>query len=921
MTWQPAPGVRIGSYEISAHIGSGGMGEVWRAHDTRLHREVALKILPDNFASDRERVLRFEREAQVLASLNHPNIGQIHHLVEAGESKVLVLELVEGPTLAELLERAPMPILKALRTAKQIAEALESSHELGVIHRDLKPSNVKLRSDGTVKLLDFGLAKAYDASQQAHAEPDAPTVTSLDTNEGVVLGTAAYMSPEQARGKTVDKRTDIWSFGCILFEMLTGRSAFRGETTSDTIARILGQEPPWSVLPESVGERLRLTLHRCLEKDLSRRCRDIGDARLEIEDALSARESGGSDSLPPMLPGQRQPDSSTDPARPETLGRPVAGAFAAIGVGALLGGGIVWNALDRQPAEPSRASTRFLLQAPAEGPLWLTDAQPDVAISPDGSKVVWRTGFAREHGGPLFLRHLDRLEAEALEGTKGRQGPVFSPDGEWVAFEDVHLHALKKVPVLGGSTSTISNLATGTRGISWGVDNNIVFATEEGGGLYRVSAEGGVPAQLTQLDSATGETNHWWPDVLPNGKAALFTARMRPVEANRVDQTSIGAARIAVVSFDTGEVTYLVSEGSYARYSPSGHIIYGVGGTLLAVGFDPDRLQVTTRPTPVMAHVSMKRSGAANFSLSGNGSLVFVTAAAEQGQRELVWVDMHGNEEPLPLPRRAYNHPRLSPEGRYLVVAIAGSDNQDLWIYDFELAIFSQLTYDGGDETHPLWTPDGQQVVFASNQDGRPGLFRINKDGSGGAERLTDGVGHKAYTWALDGRLLMNQPNGIDALTLDGSRTPVLASTPVAEYPALSSNGEWLAYSSNEGTGDRIFVRQYPNLTSGRWLISSEDGDDASWSHDGTELYYMQPGKMFAVSVETEPPFRASPPRLLFSGDYVERSGVQYDLAPDGTRFLMLKEMVPGENGESQPQLTVVLNWAETLVGHGAPPD
>ena len=615
-----SPGTLLGVYEVAEKIGEGGMGEVYRARDTKLDRDVALKVLPDVFANDAERLGRFQREAKVLASLNHPNIGSIYGLEDAepstadGESsgqavRALVLELIEGPTLADRITQGPILLDDALPIARQIAEALEAAHEQGIIHRDLKPANIKIKTDGTVKVLDFGLAKALDPSYVAQGFSPAsasPTIslTAAATQMGMVIGTAAYMSPEQARGKPVDKRADIWAFGVVLYEMLTGARPFQGEDVSLTLASVMKSDIDPKTLPPDVPAAVRTVLRRCLEKDPSRRIRDVGDVRLAMEGAFETTVTAPAETAPaaPQLQVWQRP-------------MPLMIGVMALLVAASLA---VWSLMRPVPPAP-RSLVQFVLLTPPDGALRAVGFDSEVAISPDGTRVVYASGSGPPQNRRLYLRQLGELNATPIRGTEGGYAPAFSPDGQSVGFRAVPGNPLRRVSVLGGPPTTIVEPES-VEGFSWGADDAIVFGSPTG--LMRVPAVGGEPQPLTTVDPDQGETAHRWPDVLPNLTGVLFTAWSGSDEESR----------LAVVSLETGAVSYLLQGGSHPRYAPTGHIVYGVGGTLRAVGFDADRLELTsTNPVPVVENVTTRGSGAANFALAGNGSLVYTMGAGAAG--------------------------------------------------------------------------------------------------------------------------------------------------------------------------------------------------------------------------------------------------------------------------------------------------
>ena len=689
-----SPGTRLGPYEVVEAIGAGGMGEVYRARDTTLGRDVAIKVLPEDFAADAERLARFRREAQVLASLNHPNIAAIY----GTEENALILELVEGPTLAERIAAGPIPLEEAIAIARQIAEALEAAHEAGVIHRDLKPPNVKVQDDGTVKALDFGLAKAIEGDAEGDSS-ESPTLTGAATRAGVIMGTAAYMSPEQAKGKRVDKRADVWAFGAVLYEMLTGRRPFAGDDVSETLACVLMKEPDWDALPADFSPTLRKYLRRCLEKDPKQRVRDIGDVRLAMDGVFEVDA----------------PPSSEAP----TVGAERRFGWPAIGVTLFLGtlvGIAFWSSRPEAPGPLARFVVDPSPEPPGQGDV-------DIAITPDGTRIAYLT-TVNERG--LVVRALDELEATPLGGLgSGLRGPFLSPDGNWVVYFDGS--GVQKVSILGGPPVTICEFPTGgSRGGSWGDDDTIIFATNATSGLWRIPAGGGEPEELTAPDPEQGD--HVWPEILPGGEAVLFT----------IIGESVENAQIAVLSLDSGETKVLVPGGSNPRYAPTGHIVYGVGGTLRAVGFDLDELEVTSDPVPVVDGVSTKRSGAANFGISQNGSLAYVAGPQGRGpERTLVWVDREGREEALAAEPRIYRYPRVSPDGTRLALDVRDQE-EDIWIWSFARETLTRLTFDPDWDLRPVWTPDLLQVAFASERDGGFSTFWKAADGTGTVELMIE---------------------------------------------------------------------------------------------------------------------------------------------------------------------------------------
>ena len=653
------PGTRLGPYEIVSAIGAGGMGEVYRARDTRLNRDVAIKILPEAFAADADRVARFQREAQVLASLNHPHIASIYGVEEGA----LILELVDGLTLADRIAQGPIPLDEALPMALQIAEALEAAHEHGIIHRDLKPANIKLTSDGTVKVLDFGLAKATEPAagsglpspkaSAARQDPaylsQSPTITSpaMATHAGVILGTAAYMSPEQAKGKPVDKRSDIWAFGCVLFEMLTGQRPFGGEDVTDSIAFVITKEPDWTALPPNVSPALASHLRRCLAKDRRNRIHDIADMRLALEGAFET----SSGPLPAVSKSGRR-----------TWAAIAAGAFILLGAGVV--GGWLFGARGTIEQRPVR---RFMFGT-SPGVFFIANTNRDLVLTPDGSRAVY---FAMDGGTRrLFVRPLDSLAATAIRDAPLWYEPFVSPDGKWIGFNDESDYTLRKVSIGGGPPMPIAPVGRQMLGASWGPDDSIIFATlEAGGGLWRVPANGGTPVALTKPDQARGETFHAWPEILPDGRAVLFTV------------VSGDTYQISVLNLDSGEQKIILPAGTSPRFLRPGYLVYGVENALRAVRFDPVALKVIGEPVPVLQDVLSKRNGGVDFSVGADGTLAYVADSAALNQRGLVWVDRKGHVQPIAVPSQIYGNVRLAPDGTRIVLDVRDRQ-QGLWVWD-----------------------------------------------------------------------------------------------------------------------------------------------------------------------------------------------------------------------------------------------
>ncbi len=907
------PGTRLGVYEVTARLGAGGMGEVYRARDTTLHRDVALKVVSAEFAADRERLARFEREAQVLASLNHPHIAAIYGLEQANGTRAIVMELVDGPTLADRIAQGALPLEDTLPIARQIAEALEAAHEQGIVHRDLKPANIKVREDGTVKVLDFGLAKALDpapGSGATAALANSPTITSpaAMTGIGVILGTAAYMSPEQARGKLVDARSDIWAFGCVVFEMLTAQRAFQGDDVTDTIVAVVSKEPEWAALPAAAAP-VRPLLGRCLRKNPRQRLQAIGDARIQIDDLTN----GTSDTT-------RAPEGAAS------------GRFRPVSIAALAGAAAIaalatWGLTRPAPPAPLLPS-RFEIVPPRLQSL-SPSSDRDIAISPDGRYIVYRGGPGGTGQAQLVIRAVDRLEARTFPGITTARQPFFSPDSQWVAFFDGP--ALKKVSIAGGAPITICQVQGQSRGASWGDDNSIVFGTTDTAtGLFRVSASGGELAELTTPDPAKGEPDHWYPSVLPGGRGVLFTITAR---------NAASRAQVAVLDPKTGQHKTL-TRGSQAEFVQGGHLLYVASETLHAVRFDLERLEVLGDPVPLVDGVWTAGGGAANYGVSRLGTLVYVPAGT-QAPRSLVWVDRKGKETPISAPARVYNEPRLSPDGTRVALTTLDQEN-DIYVWDLAREGLTRLTFGPSLEAHAVWTSDGQRIVYSSTRTGAAGvsnLFAQAADGSGAIERLTTGQNFQRPSFiAPDGmdivgyeqspttagdivRFPLGNPasRAVSGPDSDSSSTQVeaLIRTVFTESnPAISPDGRYLAYQSNESGPFEIYVRPFPKVNDGRWQVSTAGGTSPLWARDGRELFYLDlANALTAAPVHTSGAgFIARNPARVLDGAYAEAQGYErpYDVSPDGRRFLMIKELAGGQDAKPAG-LVVVLNWFDEL--------
>ncbi|MFI5165192.1 MAG: protein kinase [Thermoanaerobaculales bacterium] len=879
------PGSQLGNYQVLELIGEGGMGSVYRANDTRLRRQVALKVVRSPFAEDSDRVARLTREAQLLASLSHPHIATIHGLEEFDGVRFLVLELVPGVGLAERVARGPLPVHEALVLAAQIAGAVEAAHDRGVIHRDLKPANIKITPDGSVKVLDFGLAKALAPDPGAPGPGGPPTLTSAGTAEGTILGTAAYMSPEQARGAGVDKRTDIWAFGCVLFEMLTGRVAFAGGTGPDTIVAILTRDPDWAELPGDVPTPIRLLLRRMLVKDPSHRLRDIGDARIEIEESVIAAAA-------PAGSATRTQEADRAIRRNRAL---FAGGVFAV---AALAAAAAWM-LKPLPSRAGRSTVEFALPLPTGEHLDGLDF-PAVAMSPAETHVV----YVASRGGQrrLLVRTLSVLGEQPIPATEGALSPFFSPDGEWIGFfaDD----KLKKVPVTGGPVRTICDVPIGFGG-AWERDGTIIYAPGNGSALWEVPADGGTPHAVTKLDTARGEFSHRWPELLPGADAVLYTVG---TEGTWDD------AEIVVQSLKSGERHTVVEGGSNPKYLPDGRLLYVHRGAVFALPFDTGTLRATAGATPLLTGVLESSDGAMELSISRSGSVVYVTGASGTAGRTLAWVDRQGNVQPLAAPERQYSSPRLSPDGRTLAVTITGADRDDVWTYDIAHNALAQITFEVG--SSPVWTSDGRRIIFNTGRGGPPGLFWKQADGSGPEERLTRrprmGVPNSSSPDGRTTAFVEYDPTaGRHILLLDSDSRGVRAfsdkSAANETAPAFSPDGQWLAYVSDETGHDEVYVASIKNAAR-RMRVSADGGSEPVWRRDGSELFFRSGNRMMAAAVTLHPSMSVSPARALFEGAFYtgEASRPAYDVSADGARFLM----VTGGEGEwLSHELRVILGW------------
>jgi Tol biopolymer transport system component/predicted Ser/Thr protein kinase len=887
------PGRRLGPHEILSTIGAGGMGEVYRARDTRLDRTVAIKVLPTHLADRPELRERFEREARTIASLNHPHICTLFDIGQQDGIDYLVMEYLEGETLAQRLLKGSLPLEQVLQYAIEIADALDKAHRKGVTHRDLKPGNIMLTKSGT-KLLDFGLAKLKQEVAPANVQlSELPTVNDTLTAHGAIVGTLQYMAPEQLEGKEVDARTDIFAFGAVVYEMATGKRAFEGRSQASLIVAILEREPvPMSSLQPMTPLALDRVVKRCVAKDRDDRWQTARDLEVELKWIAGGGSQAGVTPIAEVK-GIR------------ALGRRelILGSGASF-LGAVITGVAVWN-LKPSPAPAPRPVTRTVINLPSGQQLAGLENGPAVALSPDGTQLAY---VARQGGTQhIYLRAMDSLESKPIPGTEAAFNPFFSPDGQWVGF--FAGGKLMKVSVSGGAALMLG-IAANLLGASWGGQGMIAFTPQNVSAIQQVPDVGGAPQPLTRFEK--GESTHRWPEFLPSGKAVLFAAG-----TNAINFTN---AQVAVQSFVAGERRNLIQGGTNPRYAPSEHLVYAQGGNLMAMPFDPQRLTATGAPVPVVEGVLQSPfSGAAQYSFSTTGSLVYVSGGLQSAQSRLVWVNRNGAEQLLAAPARTYVNPRLSPDGRRIAVTITEQESQ-IWMYDSPRDTLTRLTFEGNTNNAPSWTPDGKRIVFDSNKGGPSNLFWQLADGSGGLERLNTSDNLQVpMSWSTDGQLLaffeVTPTTGRDIWVLrmgDRKAQPFLR-TPSNESAArFSPDGHWQAYVSDESGRSEIYVQPYPG-PGGKWQISTEGGAEPVWNHNGRELFYRNSAKMMAVDIATQPSFAAGKPRMLFEGQHQPTPGTapNYDVSPDGQRFLMLKL---NESAQAAPtQINVVLNWFEEL--------
>ena len=898
-------GFRIGVYEIVSLLGAGGMGEVYRATDTILKRHVALKVLPPEVAGFPERVARFQREAEVLAALNHPNIAHIFGLEKGDTGFALVMELVDGPTLADRIARGAVPLDEALLIAGQIVNALEAAHDSGTVHRDLKPANIKIRPDGTVKVLDFGLAKAMEPARSLSDPSLMPTTTNAGlSHAGVILGTAAYMSPEQAAGLQVDRRSDIWSFGVVLWEMLTGQQAFTGETSSHVMAAVLRADPDWNALAPDTPASIRRLLHRCLNKDVRRRLDSAAMIRLELDEArtASSTETAATAALPA---------ASVPPGRRTRGWLFVTTAFVAGAALAMLG----TRAFVELAAPAPAPVTRFTITPSNDLPVRpsLQAAARDFAVAPDGTFLVYRAGSR----GQLVVRRFNQLEATLIPGVTAAVMPFISPDSRWIAFVNDSL-LLKKVPATGGEPVTIARLPVWPRGGTWVDDATIIIGTNSPStGLLRVPAGGGDPTVLTTPDRARGEEGHILPSALPGGRAVLFT----------IGAADPKNAQVALLDLSSGQQTTLIRGARDAQYVESGHIVYLSGFAMAAVRFDLSNRAVVGEPVRVLDEMASAPTSALNVAATRAGTMVFLPrGAAASVSRTLVWVDRKGKETPVAAPPRAYESVRLSPDGSQAAVSIRDQEN-DVWVWNFARQTLTRQSFDADIDMVPVWTPDGRSLIFSSTRAGVYNLYLHGVNAAGSDVRLTSGANTQLpESVTPDGKSVIahevRPDTGSDIVRIpfatDREATTTaddLVQTQYDEWNGeVSPDGRFFVYQSDESGQFEIYVRPYPEVGSARWQVSSGGGSPI-WAPGGRELIYLDRAqRLTSVSIDTSRgDVRTGTPATFGPAPAIPGPWRVFDVSPDGQRFLVIKQEGGAPADVPPRSFVVVENWFEEL--------
>jgi serine/threonine protein kinase len=901
-------GKSLAHYEVTAEIGKGGMGEVYQAKDRKLGRDVAIKVLPEEFAKDADRVARFQREAKLLASLNHQNIAAIYGLEESDGTHFLVLELIEGHTLAERIKSGFLDVEEALKVGLQIAEALEAAHEQGIIHRDLKPANIKVTSDGKVKVLDFGLAKAYAGSPEDINLSNSPTLSDAATLQGVILGTAAYMSPEQAKGKAVDKRADIWAFGVVLFEMLTGKQVFTGETVSDTLASVLAREPQWQSLPPNLHPRIRFLLERCLEKETKNRYRDIADARVEIQKVLA--DPGGVFA------------QTVTAVESKTKSRQMLLWASATIILIIIAGIVVWNLRTPEPLQ----KTTFYYELP-EDQQFNQPVAPEIAVSPDGRQFVYCAN------GGLYLRSIGEMEARLISGTadENPMAPFFSPDGKWIAYVSIAGSQLKKIAIGGGSSIGLCDVKGTISSVYW-ADDKIIFVSQNSSSIMQIPANGGTAELLFEKEEGSAAVA--LPHMLPDGKTVLYT--------KIVNQQNLS---IMVRSLESGETKEIIA-GAIARYLPTGHLVYIIPkesgsipleGTLYALPFDADKLEVIG--DPVSMNINVSGLFGCRFAVSDSGTLAYTPgtgASLNPLGRVLVWLNRDKQKEELTAPPKIYRFPKISPDGTRVAFAITDLDagNVDIWIWDFERKTLDRLTTHEGRDQQPIWTPDSKRIVFSSTRDGGgDSIYWKAANGTGEAELLCSVPDRSLFPFSFsgDGKTLVTGETDLTGsrwdiwmLSMEGEheRTQLLHDDDYnMVQPQVSPDGHWIAYCTGISGQNEVYVRPFPNVEKDKWTVSTNGGSSPRWTSGGKELLYLNTdNELMTVAVKTEPTFSLGKPKVLFGSNYISdqaSEGIVWDVHPNGKRFLMMRN--PGTNTEggtaalSSRKINIVLNWFEEL--------
>jgi len=879
-------GQRLLHYRLVEPIGEGGMGVVWRAVDTSLDREVAIKVLPDAVAGDAERLARFDREARLLAALNHPHIAGIYGLHEADGVRFLAMELVAGEDLSAHLERGPLPVGEALRIAREVAEALEAAHERGIVHRDLKPGNVRLAADGKAKVLDFGLAKGLDPAPGGDVARS-PTLTSAGTVAGLILGTAAYMAPEQAAGQPIDRRCDIWSFGVMLHEMLTGRRMFAAETVSHTLADVLRAPIELGELPAGTPATVRRLIERCLVRDRQRRLRDIGEARIVLEDALADPNASAAN------PASAAPPRATEATAPRPSRLPWAVAAAAGIALALAIAALLSNRGGAPKAAPP--TLRFSIEMPNEAGRRQGDGI-HIAISPDGRTIVTIGGLGADQG--LHLRALDRFESRKIEGTTGARRPVFSPDGAWIAY--MVGADLRKIRLSGGPATDLGRLTASPSGLSWGADGFLYFSQQ--GKLHRIPAAGG------DVEVLNGESKLRlaFPSLLPGGKALLCST----------PSVSTRTGRLMAFDLASRQAKDLDLDGTDPAYLPTGHLLFGQGTDLYVAPFDLAKLEITGAPLPALPGVWVDQ-GEMQVAVASEGTVAYLPAGPAGAVHQLMSVTLDGKVEPLlsaDLPFRTLSDPRFSRDGRRLMLA---ADESSLWMVDLDTQTPTLMSESG---FYPYWSPTDREIVFASARNDSFDIYRRPVDLSRAEELLLD-VDNNLRTadWTRQGILVLREEiagKGMDLRVMTdiddpGSIRPLLEGPDNELAPIVSFDGRWLAFVSDYSGSDEVYVTSFPT-PGGRSQVSTKGGNSPVWAPDGKTLYYFEDATLVAASIETAPRFRVTGRRKVVEGAFLTyRWSRIYDIDPSGKRFVMVQTPTRGN-------VQVVTNWfAELRRGTG----